>query len=68
MLEVGSIMVAVDPCIMESTGNTSLTVGKEYEVLDIDIEHMDYKIKDDEGYSHWFNIGENTYLVPKESK
>jgi hypothetical protein len=57
-LNVGDKFIAIDPCKMIRTGETSLTVGKEYEVIDFDYEEDGdcIVIIDDSNEEHLFSV------------
>ncbi len=55
-LEVGSTIVAKDPCKMEDGGEETLTVGKEYKITQLN--HNWLTINDDDGDDHDFELTE----------
>jgi len=50
----GDKLTAVSECIMNDDRNPTLTVGKEYQIMDMDSE--DFCVLDNEGDQHWFPI------------
>lgn len=61
MLEIGKKLEAIDPCVMRSTGEEALIVGKEYEIIDLTISEDDDEsivIIDEQNEEHLFPIEE----------
>jgi hypothetical protein len=61
MLEIGKKLEAIDPCVMRSTGEETLIVGKEYEIIDLTIGEENNEcivIIDEENDEHEFPIEE----------
>ena len=54
-LKVGDKLIAIDECLINN-GRTSLTIGKDYEVLNIDLDSDEFYIKNDYGSIHYFGI------------
>ena len=54
-LKVGDKLIAIDECLINN-GRTSLTIGKDYEVLNIDLDSDEFYIKNDNGSIHYFGI------------
>lgn len=52
-MNIGDILIAVDPCKMIDDDQPTLTVGKEYEITAED--ELDIEIIDDEGSEHAFS-------------
>ena len=60
-LQIGTELVAINPCLMRSTGEEALIVGKEYKIsyLDTDDEDNDcIVIIDEQNEEHWFLVDE----------
>lgn len=61
MVKVGTILIAIDECVMEDSNEKTLTVGKEYEVRSCK-EPTPYDLRttfgviDDIGDTHWFDV------------
>lgn len=53
-MKTGDILVAINPCKMDSDKRPTLTVGKQY-IVQL-ASSIDFCIVDDEGDNHWFNI------------
>jgi hypothetical protein len=61
MIKIGKKLEAINPCTMRSTGEESLIVGKEYEIIDLTIDDNDNDcivIIDEENEEHLFPIEE----------
>ena len=61
MLKIGKKLKAIDPCVMRSTGEDSLVVGDEYEIIDLTISEdgdESIVIMDKENEEHLFPIEE----------
>jgi hypothetical protein len=61
MIKIGKKLEATNPCTMRSTGEESLIVGKEYEIIDLTIDDNDNDcivIIDEENEEHLFPIEE----------
>lgn len=56
-MKTGDVIIAIDPCIMDETDINTLTIGKEYTIVD-DIEPVEgcICVKDDTGVYHFFEI------------
>ena len=71
MIKKGDILIAINPCIMEGSGEQTLTVGNKYTI--VKAEHEDYDeeefmIQDDYKQEHWFtNDGEYFKPLIKEN-
>ena len=55
-LEVGTVLIAIDPCIMVDTGIPSLTINKEYKITIT--SKNEFCIVDDQMNNHWYNMYE----------
>ena len=61
MIKIGKKLEATNPCVMIRTGEESLIVGKEYEIIDLTIDDNDNDcivIIDEENEEHLFPIEE----------
>jgi len=61
MIKIGKKLEATNPCVMIHTGEESLIVGKEYEIIDLTIDDNDNDcivIIDEENEEHLFPIEE----------
>jgi hypothetical protein len=61
MIKIGKKLEATDPCVMIRTGEESLIVGKEYEIIDTSIDDEDGDciiIIDEQKERHYFPIEE----------
>ena len=61
MLKIGKKLEAINPCVMRSTGEEALIVGKEYEIIDITIGEENTEcivIIDEQNDEHEFPIEE----------
>lgn len=55
-LQVGTILIAKDPCVMTHTKIPALIVGKEYEIKWIDLVRNIFTIKSESDINHHFTI------------
>lgn len=53
-MKTGDVLIAINPCNMNSDKRPTLTVGKSYIVESV--SSSDFYVIDDEGDNHWFNI------------
>ena len=61
MIKIVKKLEASDPCVMRSTGEESLIVGKEYEIIDLTVSEDDDEcivIMDKKNEEHLFPIEE----------
>ena len=61
MLKIGKKLEAINPCIMGSTDEETLIVGKEYEIIDLTIGEEDDEcivIIDEQNEEHLFPVNE----------
>jgi hypothetical protein len=59
-MKVGDKLIALDECVMTATGSKTLTIGNEYEV--IQIYDDEFSIIDDEGDEHEFEYDGYQYF------
>jgi hypothetical protein len=59
-MKVGDKLIALDECVMTATGSKTLTIGNEYEV--IQIYDDEFSIIDDEGDEHEFEYDDYQYF------
>jgi len=60
-LQIGSELVAINPCVMRTTGEEALVVGKEYGIIDLtkdDDDEDEVVIIDEQNEEHWFLVDE----------
>jgi hypothetical protein len=60
-LQIGTELVAINPCLMRSTGEEALVVGKEYKIIDLTKDEDDEDevvIIDEQNEEHWFLVDE----------
>jgi hypothetical protein len=60
-LQIGTELVAINPCLMRTTGEEALIVGKEYEIIDLTKDDEDNDcivIIDEQNEEHWFLVDE----------
>lgn len=58
-VKVGQKLIAVNECVMDYTGETTLTLGEEYEIIEIhspDEKWGHFDIIDDKGTKHGFDL------------
>ena len=67
-LEVGTKIIATDPCIMDNRGTAALTVGNTYEILSIN--KFEFVIHDDQADLHIFAANEfdEFFMIPGEDR
>jgi hypothetical protein len=53
-MQIGTILTAINPCIMEESNKAALTVGKEYPVIKFHRLDGQFAIIDDFNDVHWF--------------
>jgi hypothetical protein len=62
-LQIGSELVAINPCVMRTTGEEALVVGKEYKIIDLtkdedEDDEDEVVIIDEQNEEHWFLVDE----------
>jgi hypothetical protein len=55
-MKKGIILVAKDPCVMNLSGEKTLTIGKKYKVIDVNDFFKEVCIIDDCRDRHWFDM------------
>lgn len=64
-MHIGDKLTAINECIMNDDGRSTLTKGRVYLIADIDEVDMDFCVIDDEGDPHWFPISESDIYFTK---
>lgn len=62
-LKIGTILKAINPCLMKDSGKEALIVGQEYVIIDFFIN--DFVVKSEVDDNHFFNV--NKYEESQES-
>jgi len=60
-LQIGTELVAINPCLMRSTSEEALIVDKEYKITYLDTDDEDNEcivIIDEQNEEHWFLVDE----------
>ena len=64
-IEVGTVLIAKDPCVMEETGKNALIVGKEYPVDYMNTIYFGIKSEVDEKHIFGFDEYKSFFKVKK---
>lgn len=60
-MQPGTILVAINPCVLTGSGRKTLTVGREYKVMGV--RGNEIFIIDDTGINHYYDLrGKYCYL------
>lgn len=71
-IKIGTVLIAVDKCQMiplsdKDIGTSTLTIGKEYTVLEVDDMEASLKIINDNTHGHYFTLDTlSTYFTIKQ--
>lgn len=52
----GDFVIATDECVMHDTEIGTLTIGKSYKVISVNVRSDEFAIIDDEGDEHLFEL------------